>query len=322
MLALGHRAQAESPLRLPEGVPDLGFGFNVSTRVPRAAFWPPFRPEHARAIRAAGFHHVRLRMEVMQHADPEPPYRIAPEFFEANDEAVRGYLAAGLKIVLCLAGDDYEKDPANDTRVAEWWRQLAAWYRRVPDEDMVFDLLVEPNHALDDIAVLNRWHVSLTAAVRETNPRRTLIYSPGRFSHPVLFDRMVIPEAAGEQWLAGFNVLGHWDETPTSPNRRESFQRARFEQRFAQAARYQRRTGRPVYLAAWGCFGEGSDATRLPVTRAQADLIRKHDVRMASYIAFHHVYEARAEPRWTRPDVLAVLQGLLIVDRPAAGPGP
>jgi len=104
-LALNRPVRADPPLRLPEGVPDLGFGFNVSNRVPRSTFWPPFRPEHAQAIRAAGFQHVRLRMEVMPHADPEPPFRIAPEFFEANDEAVRGYLAAGLKIVLCLAGE-------------------------------------------------------------------------------------------------------------------------------------------------------------------------------------------------------------------------
>jgi endoglucanase len=170
--------QAEAAPTGPVGTPKLLRGFNLGNALdaPTEGAWGVVLEESDfTRLRAEGFDHVRLPVRFSAHASTDPPYTIEDEFFARVDWALRQALLNNLAVVLDFHHyEELMKDPdGHAARFVGLWRQIAGRYRNVP-EAVCFELLNEPHDKLN----ATKWNslmASALRAVRETNPKRTVI---------------------------------------------------------------------------------------------------------------------------------------------------
>lgn len=146
---------------------------------------------HLAAIAAAGFDGVRLPVRWDAHAEPRPPYIIAPDFLDRVDAIIADALSQGLCVQLdchhyeaLFAAPDAERP-----RFASIWRQVGDYFSATSPE-LIFEPLNEPNGERWNGALLTAVQAEAVAAIRETNPERLIVLGPG-------------------QWNA-INALGDW----------------------------------------------------------------------------------------------------------------
>jgi len=133
------------------------------------------RPQHLRAIAAAGFDGVRLPVRWWGHGAATPPYAIEERFLADVVELVDSALAFGLAVVLTMHhADGVHDDPTGSTpRLATMWHQITERFRysRGP---LAFELLNEPRAPM----TAAQWHALLAVtllAVRELDPDRVVV---------------------------------------------------------------------------------------------------------------------------------------------------
>lgn len=135
--------------------------------------------DHLSAIADAGFDGVRLPVRWDEHAEGRPGYRIDPDVFARVDEIVGQALTRGLKVQLDIhhfwrLGDQPQR---YTPRVAELWRQIAERFRNAP-EDLIFEVINELNGNYWTAARTTALYQDSIAAIRESNPTRTIVVGP------------------------------------------------------------------------------------------------------------------------------------------------
>lgn len=241
---------------------------------------PMLRDEFIVLTAQAGFTAIRLPVRWDARAGVQPPYRIAPDFFERVDGVVQLALKHKLAIVLDMHhyANMMLEPSAERERFLSVWRQVAEHYRDAPPT-VLFEVLNEPNREL----TRERWNEALAAVlpvIRASNPQRTLIVGGGDWnSGPALEDlklpaddRNLIatfhyyePMAVthqGAEWVSGAGawVGTTWSGTPAQTKKlRDDFDRV---QRWAE------REKRLVLLGEFGAYSRADQATRIAWTRA------------------------------------------------------
>ncbi len=148
-----------------------------------------------RAVREAGFDHVRVPMRFSAHVDTRPPYRVDGPFFRRVDWVIDRALSNDLGVIVDLHHfQELMKAPrAYTERLISIWRQIATRYRGLPDA-VVFEILNEPT----DNLTAELWNPILArviAAIREIDPTRTLIVEGAHWaSARDLRDTLRVPE--------------------------------------------------------------------------------------------------------------------------------
>lgn len=135
---------------------------------------------------------VRLPVRWSNHAALGADAKLDPVFAARVDEAVDALLAKGVYVILDmhhytqLSGDpvhwqEAPVDPAVlEPRLVNLWRQLALRYKdRSPK--LLFELLNEPHGRLNGEA-WNTLAAQALAAVRASNPSRTVLIGPGEWN--------------------------------------------------------------------------------------------------------------------------------------------
>jgi endoglucanase len=241
---------------------------------------PMLRDEFIELTAQAGFTAIRLPVRWDARAGIQPPYRIAPDFFERVD----GIVALALKHRLAIVLDMHHyanmmlEPSAERERFLAIWRQVAEHYRDAPPT-VLFEALNEPNREL----TRERWNEALAAVlpvIRASNPQRTLIVGGGDWnSGPALEDLKLPPDDRnliatfhyyepmavthqGAEWVSGAGawVGTTWSGTPAQTKKlRDDFDRV---QRWAE------REKRPVLLGEFGAYSRADQATRIAWTRA------------------------------------------------------
>jgi endoglucanase len=142
------------------------------------AWGPPIAEDDFRILRAAGFTTVRIPVAFSAHAAETPPYAIDPVFLARVRHVVDLASASGLQVMLDLHNyDALMRDPeGQSTRYTALWRQVAVSFAQAPPS-VWFELLNEPHDKLDNDN-LGRLYRPALAAIRATNPRRTVIVGP------------------------------------------------------------------------------------------------------------------------------------------------
>lgn len=241
---------------------------------------PMLRDEFIELTAQAGFTAIRLPVRWDARAGVQPPYRIAPDFFERVD----GIVALALKHRLAIVLDMHHyanmmlEPSAERERFLAIWRQVAEHYRDAPPT-VLFELLNEPNREL----TRERWNEALAAVlpvIRASNPQRTLIVGGGDWnSGPALEDlklpaddRNLIatfhyyePMAVthqGAEWVSG---AGAWVGTTWSGT---AAQTKKLRDDFDRVQRWAEREKRPVLLGEFGAYSRADQATRIAWTRA------------------------------------------------------
>jgi endoglucanase len=144
-------------------------------------------------MRAEGFDHVRVPVGWHHYTGPAPDYRISPEIFKRADFVVTNALAAGLAVIINIHhfNEFTSNPPAHTAQFLAIWRQVAAHYRDYPGS-LAFELLNEPKDAATT-AVMNPVYAQAIAAIRQTNPHRTLFAGPGHWNSIDELPHLVLP---------------------------------------------------------------------------------------------------------------------------------
>ncbi len=165
-----------------------------------------YGPDDFRAIRAAGFDHVRLPVAWHHYTGPAPERLIPPRIFAEIDALVAGARAERLTVIVNWHHFDRFTDAPDAEAVAWWhagWAQIARHYREVPADELAFELLNEPRDAATT-ARMNELYPAVIAAVRAEDPRRTIFVSPGNWGALKL-----VPELSLPRDIANLVATGH-----------------------------------------------------------------------------------------------------------------
>ena len=183
-------ACASSPLTLePSAVDTLGKGINLGGTLEgtEGLVWDwgyPLQASHFRAIKNAGFQHVRVPIGFSYDLDASyydtlasAPYTIHPDLFKRVDWVVQQSLQNGLKVII----DNHHHDALFDDLEAETprylaiWKQIAERYKNQPNT-VYFEILNEPGGALwQNYTTWNKLLRRTITLIRQTNPTRGII---------------------------------------------------------------------------------------------------------------------------------------------------
>ena len=128
-----------------------------------------------RAVREAGFDHVRVPMRVSAHAARQPPYKIEGRFAHRMDWAIAEALENDLAVIVDVHHyKEMMADPFGQAdRLVGIWREIATRYRGMPPA-VVYEILNEPTDQLT-APVWNPILARVVAEIRAIDPTRTII---------------------------------------------------------------------------------------------------------------------------------------------------
>lgn len=271
----------------------LGRGINFGNALD-APDAPRLRLEehHFDVVKHAGFDSVRLPVQWSARADPDPPYTIAPAFFDQVDRAVDNALARDLNIVLNIHHfNELCDDPdGQSARFVGIWRQIAARYAAYPDR-LYFELLNEPRAPM----TAECWNGLLAEAldvIRESNPDRMVIVGSAeandidalaRLSLPATDDRLIVtahyyrPFAfthQGAGWVSGSEP---WLGTTWGSADDQDAVRADL----ARAADWSREHLRPLFVGEFGAYERADSCSRMGWTAFVRSELERHGITWA-----------------------------------------
>jgi len=213
-------------------------------------------------IKAAGFNTVRVPVRWSTHALAAAPYTIDAAWMARVRHVVDTARAAGLNVILNL--HHYEEmataPAAHATRFAELWKQVAAEFAGEPTASVWFELMNEPNGALND-SNLQAILAPALANVRATNPTRPVIIGGQGWSGVDSLATVWIPSDAHVVATIhtydpfAFTHQGATYVTPTPPLGRSfgsAADYAELDANLAKVKAYMTRTGRSVFVGEYG----------------------------------------------------------------------
>lgn len=159
-----------------------------------------------RAIRKAGFDHVRLPVAWHHHLGAAPEHAPTDAIVDEVARLVALARREGLATVLTWHHFDELTSAPEGEPVARWhagWARIAERFREVPPEMLAFELLNEPRDAATSER-MNALYPAVVAAVRAVDARRTLIVSPGDWG-----SLKALPELRLPRELRNLVATGH-----------------------------------------------------------------------------------------------------------------
>jgi len=213
-------------------------------------------------IKAAGFDTIRLPVRWSTHALAAAPYTIDAAWMARVRHVVDTARGAGLNVILNLHHyEEMATDPAaHATRFAELWKQIAAAFADEPVGSVWFELMNEPNGALNDSNLPGILAPAL-ANVRATNPTRPVVIGGQGWSGVPSLATLALPAdpyvVATIHTYDPFNFThqGATWITPTPPLGRSfgtAADKAELDANLQRVRDYMTRTGRAVFVGEYG----------------------------------------------------------------------
>jgi len=184
-------AQSQQPSSEGAGQPVLTLrrGLNLSHWFAQARSIQSYTPEHLTAhttpadiamIRRLGFDHVRLPVDPALLFIPTEVETVQRDRLQQLERAIRMILDADLAVVLDMhPTSDFKKalgrDDGQVARFADFWRDLATRFATLPVEQIVFEILNEPE--FEDRYRWSGVQAKLLSSIRQAAPRHTVIVS-------------------------------------------------------------------------------------------------------------------------------------------------
>jgi len=144
------------------------------------------------AVQQAGFDHVRLTVNwnCHTHATDTNSYQIDEAWLARVDWAIASALTRNIAIIIDMHNYwDYFDNPASEReKFISMWTQLAEHYQNYPKQ-LFFELLNEAPWNFDD-SQLGTDMAAAIAAIRVTNPYRTIIYGGSDYNKAYTLPRL------------------------------------------------------------------------------------------------------------------------------------
>lgn len=294
---------------------------------PREGDWG-VRLEDAYIEKAAGaFTTVRLPVRWSNHAAPTADAKIDEAFAARVDRAVDALLAKGVYVIVDmhhytqLTGDRPQKNEITvdasvvETRMVNMWRQIALRYRdRSPK--LLFELLNEPHGRLDG-EPWNALAARALAAVRESNPTRTVLIGPSYWNSVRDLPKLRLP--ADRNLIVTIHNYDPFPFThqgitwlpqkfPTGTPCCDAGQRQAVIDALEKARRWNEHNGYPVYLGEFGAYSAADIASRESYTRLVREEAERRGIGWAywEFASSFGVYSPEAGG-WVEPIRRALL---------------
>jgi endoglucanase len=253
----------------------LGRGVNVLGYDPiwRYREQGRFKAEHFRAIRQAGFNHVRINLHPFRD-NRQAEGKLRDDWLKTLDWAVDQALANQLMVVL----DFHEftamsRDPGGlKERYLAIWSELAGRYKD-RSSDVLFEILNEP-HGKFTAELWNEYLTEALRVIRRSNPERTVIIGPVQWNSIQKLDTLSLPSDdlniiatvhyyspfefthQGAAWTNQRNKLGvTWKATPE--------EQAAVRRDFDKAQAWSQKERRPLYLGEFGAYDKAEMPSRV-----------------------------------------------------------
>lgn len=172
--------------RLARGV-NLGNGWESAP----GDYQVPFLPQDIDHIADEGLDHIRVPVAWHHHINGDT---LSAALLKDLEPVLRQALHRGLSILLVWQNhpDLMEKPDLHREAFISGWRSIAKHFKDWP-EPLFFNLLNEPSNNLTG-AALDALHRDTIAAIRASNPQRTLVVEPGHWSTVAGLDRLRLPD--------------------------------------------------------------------------------------------------------------------------------
>jgi endoglucanase len=306
----------------------LGRGINMGNMLeaPREGDWGvKLEPEYADKV-AGLFTTVRLPVRWSNHAAPTVDAKIDEAFARRVDQAVDMFLAKGMYVILDLHhytqihGDaphpnEFKVDPSvMDQRLVNLWKQIAERYKDRPPK-LMFELLNEPHGRLDGDA-WNRLAAQTLAAVRASNPTRTVFIGPGEWNSIEELPKLRLPNDRNiivmvhnyDPFPFTHQGVDYMPQYPAGPTCCDAKQRKQITEALDAARRWSDKSGYPVYLGEWGSHDKGDMRSREAYTRFVRDEAERRGIGWAywEFASTFGVYSPKSNT-WIEPIRRALL---------------
>jgi endoglucanase len=172
-----------------------GVNFGNAFDAPNEGDWGVvLQEEYFQAAKDAGFNSIRLPVRWTAHAMTQPPYTINPEFMKRVEWAVNCAISRKLPVMLNFHHyrELYANPAAEKERSLALWKQVAEHFKDYPDI-LVFELLNEPQNQMRP----SEWNEQMKealAAVRQSNPSRTIVVGPAHYNQIHYLTLLDIPK--------------------------------------------------------------------------------------------------------------------------------
>jgi endoglucanase len=237
----------------------------------------------------AAFNTVRLPVRWSNHAARTADATLDPAFAQRVDSAVDALLAKGVYVIVDmhhysqLSGDavhpqEAPVDPAvMEERLVNMWRQIAQRYKDRPPK-LLFELLNEPHGRLNGEA-WNTLAPKVLAAVRASNPSRTVLIGPGEWNSIAELPKLRLP--ADRNLIVAVHNYDPFPFThqgvewlpkpfPTGVRCCDAAQRKQVTDALDAAVKWSRDKGYPLHLGEFGTY----EAVDMPSREAYARMVR------------------------------------------------
>ncbi len=270
-----------------------GVNLGNALEAPNEGEWDvTLQEDYFQQIHDAGFSLVRIPVRWSAHAAEAAPYAVDSQFLARVDWAVEQAIARGMVAVVDIHHyDGLIRSPAGQrARFLALWRQLAAHYADYPD-GLWLEVLNEPNGALGGRA-WNALALEAIAAIRETNPTRTIVVGGGEWNSVTGLLNLKLPAEdrhivatfhyyqpfafthQGAEWVDGSQ---RWLGTRW---RGSASEQATLRGDLDAAAAWAQREGRPLLLGEFGAYRRADEDSR---KRWTAFVAREAEVRGISW---------------------------------------
>jgi len=284
MLCLGAASAARAQDSAPPAPVQRCVNMGNMLESPNEGEWG-FRAQESffTTIAEAGFDSIRLPVSWSTHADTAAPYTIDPAFFDRIDTVIGWALDANLTVILNIHHFNEMMSAPEDSlpRLLALWDQIASHYADMP-ATLLFEALNEPNDQLTP-ALWNQLQPQVVAAIRASNPTRTIIVGGGQWNSLDGLQELELPEDdhlmatfhfyspfefthQGAEWSPGMDA--HLGTTWGSDAEYEWLTST-----LEHAAQWSEKNGVPVLLGEFGAYSRADMESRLRWTQAVRETV-------------------------------------------------
>ena len=280
----------------------LGRGINLGDMLdaPQEGQWGlKLEPDYIDKVGSL-FNTVRLPVRWSNHASRGADATLDPQFAQRVDRAVDALLAKGVYVILDmhhytqLFGDSVHPQEAPvdpevlDARLINLWRQIALRYKdRSPK--LLFELLNEPHGPMSGDA-WNKLAPRVLAAVRASNPTRTVLIGPGEWNSINELRKLRLPPDRNlivsihnydpfNFTHQGIEYMAH--PFPTGTTCCDATQRKMVTDALDAAVKWSRKNGYPLHLGEFGAYEAADMKSRATYARLVRDEAERRGIGWA-----------------------------------------
>jgi endoglucanase len=273
------------------------------------------------------FDTVRIPVRWTNHASPDAAAILDDTFLNRVTSAVDAFLARGMHVIIDmhhyqqLFGEKLQnKEFAVDESVVEIrliniWRQLGAHFKNRPNK-LIFELLNEPAGKVT-ASDWNNLMPKLLAAVRESNPDRTVMIESTEWAHPKALNTLKIPN--DRHLIVAIHTYDPFNFThqgvdylpinlPAGVTCCDDKQKLQITAPLQSAKAWSVKNGYPIYLGEFGVRKNADDASRAAYTRTARVEAERLGIPWAywDFANVFGIYKPKSK-EWIEPMVKALL---------------